>query len=255
MQRLVSLRCLKPGNPIVWLKQLTGCVSRTLTCITACNIALQTCIIKVSCQLRKVSGCIPALESRLAVAKPSDRAPSVALMLFEKASAKHLPVQRGQCFRTSDSCQAESPADASTQSVTAEPEATLVPQVGSAESKSCADKLSAAWLCDETSAGQLRLARFHRGSVSQLLSTRLQTLPKARTQHSPRQREEAKLSLLNKQGFWSYHMPVLVVRLRPVKSCLWRVSSTVTNLVLAVVMRRPRKTNGCLLVVRSSSFF
>ena len=40
------------------------------------------------------------------------------------------------------------PADAPTQSFTAAPQAALVPQRGSAESKTCADELSAAWLCD-----------------------------------------------------------------------------------------------------------
>ena len=60
------------------------------------------------------------------------------LMLLMKASAKHLPVQRGQSRRTCE------PANAPTQSFT---EAALVPQWGSAESKSCAEKLFAAWSC------------------------------------------------------------------------------------------------------------
>ena len=67
---------------------------------------LQLCSIKAVCQLRTVSSCIPAWESKLAIARTPDRVPNVALMLFKKASAKHLPVQRGHYFRTSDLCQA-----------------------------------------------------------------------------------------------------------------------------------------------------
>ena len=53
--------------------------------------------------------------------------------------------------------------------------------------------------------------------VSLLLPINSQTLPKARTQQSPQQREEAKLCLLSKQVFWSYHTTVLVARRKPVK--------------------------------------
>ena len=42
-------------------------------------------------------------------------------------------------------------------------------------------------------------------------------LPNARTQQSPQGKEEAKLCLLSKQVFWSYHMPVLVARRKPVE--------------------------------------
>jgi len=103
-----------------------------------------------------VSSCIPALESKLSITKTPDRVPILALMLFKKASAQHLPVQRGHCFRTSDSCQAWSLADAPTQSFTAETEATLVPRLGSAEIKSCTNESSASWLCDETRNRQLQ---------------------------------------------------------------------------------------------------
>ena len=67
---------------------------------------LQTCKSKAVCQLRRVSSCNPALESKLSKAETPDLAPDEALMLFNKASSKHLPVQRGKCFRISDLCQA-----------------------------------------------------------------------------------------------------------------------------------------------------
>ena len=67
---------------------------------------LQTCKSTAVCQLHRVSSCNPALESKLLKAETPDLAPSEALMLFKKASSKHLPVQRDQCFRISDSCQA-----------------------------------------------------------------------------------------------------------------------------------------------------
>ena len=60
---------------------------------------LQACKSKAVCQLRRVSSCNPALESKLSKVENPDLAPNEGLMLFEKASSKHLPVQRGQCFR------------------------------------------------------------------------------------------------------------------------------------------------------------
>ena len=61
------------------------------------------------------------------------------------------------------------------------------------------------------------VARLHRRILSLLLTTKSQTLLKARTQQSPQQREGAKLCLVNKQVLWSYHMPVLVARRKRVK--------------------------------------
>ena len=182
---------------------------------------LQTWKSKAICQLRRVSSCNPALESKLLKAETPDLAPDKALMLFKKASSQHLPVQRGQCFRISDSCQAWSLARAPTQSFTVEPEATLVSQLGSAESKSCDDKTSSACLCDATSTRQLlQPPTVTPAPVDRITAAANQVadLPKARTQQSPQQREEAKLCLLSKQVFWSYHMPALVARRKPVKS-------------------------------------
>ena len=90
---------------------------------------------------------LPAAQSKqkLPTAENPGRAKKVTLMLLKKASAKHWPVQSDQCFDTSDSCQASSLADAPTPSLTAESEATLVPQLGSAETKRCAEKSSAAF--------------------------------------------------------------------------------------------------------------
>ena len=139
-------------------------------------------------------------------------------MLFQKASAKHLLVQRGQCFvplsraklRALQTCQRKF---------------SLLNQK---------QRLCRSWAQQQIRAALTRclppgcltnqvmysytttLSHFHR-IVLLLLPTKSQTLPKAVTQQSPRQREEAKLSLLNKQVFWSYHTPVLVARRRHVK--------------------------------------
>ena len=128
----------------------------------------------------------------------------MALVLFNKASAKHLRVQRGHCLRTSDLSQAYSLAG---ESSTAEPEATLAPQLVS-------NKAFAAWSYDVLR--NRRLLQHPTVTPAPLdrvtAAAQSHTPPKARAQQDLQTREEAKLHLLNKQVFWSCHMPGLVER-------------------------------------------
>ena len=98
----------------------------------------------------------------------------------------------------------------------------LVPQLGSAESKSCTDESSASWLCDETSNGQLQHAPVTPASLDRITAAANQVADATESKDTKQLATErrSKLYLLNKQVFWSYHMPVPVARRKLVKSPL-----------------------------------
>ena len=95
----------------------------------------------------------------------------------------------------------------------------LVPQLGSVESKSRVDKPSSACLCDATRTGQLlQPPTVTPAPVDRITAAANQVAIESKdTTKSATQRKEAKLCLLSKQVFWSYHMPVLVARRKLVK--------------------------------------
>ena len=93
------------------------------------------------------------MESKLSKAETPDLALNEALMLFKERLQN---VCRCSVVNASVSLtRAKLRALQMPQSFTVEPEATLVPQLGSADSKSCFDKPSTACLCNETRNGQL----------------------------------------------------------------------------------------------------
>ena len=201
----------KPRNPVLWLNQLTGCMSRTFTLR---HSLLQLSNSKAVCQLRRVSSCKPASESKLSKAETPDLAPNEALMLFEKASLKHLPVQRGQCFRISDSCQAYSLAVAPSKASLSNQKQCLCRNWAQWKARAALiNRLAPACVTQQEPGSfyNLPLSRQHRWILSLLQPIKSQTESKDTTK-SATQREEAKLCLLSKEVFWSYHMPVLVAR-------------------------------------------
>ena len=105
----------------------------------------------------------------------------------------------------------------------------LVPQLGSVESKSRVDKPSSACLCDATRTGQLLQPPTVTPAPVDLITAAAHQVADATeskdTTKSATQREEAKLCLLSKEVFWSYHMPVLVARRKPVKFFLFFLKS------------------------------
>ena len=119
------------------------------------------------------------------------------------------------------------PADAPTQSFTAEPGATLVLQLGSAESKSCADKLSAAWWCEEAGNGQLQHETVTLPPWDRITAAANQVADAAESKDTTKPATERKsriVPLLNKQVFWSTTfsstpLPVRsVLTVRPVRN-------------------------------------
>ena len=85
-------------------------------------------------------------------------------------------------------------------------QAKLVPQLG----KSCADKPSAACLCDETKNGQL--SQQHTvmpAPVDRITAAANQVADDTETKDTTKSAIERR-GKMNKQVFWSYHMPVLV---------------------------------------------
>ena len=103
-----------------------------------------------------------------------------------------------------------------------------MPQLGSAESKSCTDKSSAAWLCDETRNGQLQHLTVTPASLDRITNQVADATESQDTKKSATERS-SKLYLLNKQVFWSYHMPVPVALRKHVKPFLL--------LLLAIILR------------------
>lgn len=94
-----------------------------------------------------------------------------------------------------------------------------MPQLGSAESKSCIDKSSAAWVCDETRNGQLQLLTVTPASLDHITTVANQVADATEIQDTKTSATERRSEsyLLNKQVFWSYHMPVPDARRKHVK--------------------------------------
>ena len=173
---------------------------------------LQLCSIKAVCQLRRVSSCSPALESKLSIAKTSDRVPNVALMLLRKRmQSSHrcsvvtasVPLTRAK-LRVLQTRQRKPSLlnqkqrlcrNWAQQKARAAPMNRLPP--------GCVTK-------QETGSYNTRLSRPLRWIVSLLLADATES--KDRKQLATERR--SKLYLL---VFWSYHMPVAVARRKLVK--------------------------------------
>lgn len=159
---------------------------------------LQLCSIKAVCQLRRVSSCSPALESKLSIAKTSDRVPNVALMLLRK---------RMQSSHRCSVVTASVPLTGAKLRVlqTRQRKAALLNQKQRlcrnwAQQKARAAPMSSAsWLSDETRNGQLQHATVTPAPLDRITAARRRY--RKQGQKTIGNREEKQIVLAEQAGF------------------------------------------------------